>query len=87
MNTMKLDRTIILLKEPKDGDYIIQKNIGFKEENGISLVKDNFLTTWLEKNQTPPMIIKTAAAIIIFFCKIIINFKINECLFFYIISY
>ncbi|PJC51377.1 MAG: hypothetical protein CO031_02965, partial [Candidatus Nealsonbacteria bacterium CG_4_9_14_0_2_um_filter_37_38] len=53
MNTMKLDRTVVLLREPGDGEYIIQKNIGFKEENGISLVKDNFLTTWLERTQNP----------------------------------
>ncbi len=53
MNTMKLDRTVILLREPGDGKYRIQKNIGFREENGISLVKDNFLTVWLEKTQKP----------------------------------
>lgn len=53
MKTMKLDRVVILLREPGNGDYQIQKNIGFKEENGISLVKDNFLTIWLEKNQKP----------------------------------
>ncbi|MDD2696775.1 MAG: ATP-binding protein [Candidatus Pacebacteria bacterium] len=53
MNTMKLDRTVVLIREPGDGEYRIQKNIGFKEENGISLVKDNFLTVWLEKNQKP----------------------------------
>ena len=52
-NTMKLDRTVILLRESGNGDYRIQKNIGFREENGISLVKDNFLTAWLEKNQMP----------------------------------
>jgi len=53
MNTMKLDRTVILLREPGDGEYQIQKNIGFKEENGISLVKDNFLTIRLEETQKP----------------------------------
>ena len=53
MNTMKLDRTVILLREPGDGEYQIQKNIGFREENGISLVKDNFLTVWLERTQKP----------------------------------
>lgn len=53
IKTMKLDRTVILLKEEGNGDYQIQKNIGFKEENGISLVKNNFLTTYLEKNQKP----------------------------------
>ncbi len=53
MNTMKLDRTVVLLREPGDGEYRIQKNIGFREENGISLVKDNFLTIWLERTQKP----------------------------------
>jgi len=53
METMKLDRTVILLQEPETGDYQIQKNIGFREENGISFVKDNFLTFYLEKNRKP----------------------------------
>ena len=48
--TMKLDRTVILLRE-ENGNYVILKNIGFKEENGISLVKDNFLTRYLEKTR------------------------------------
>ncbi|MDD5145443.1 MAG: ATP-binding protein [Candidatus Pacebacteria bacterium] len=51
VNTMKLDRTVILLRETGSGEYKIQKNVGFKEENGISLVKDNFLTTYLERTQ------------------------------------
>lgn len=51
--TMRLDRAVILTREPESGGYKIEKNIGFKEENGISLVKDNFLTTYLEKNQKP----------------------------------
>jgi len=53
MDTMKLDRTVVLLKEPGGKEYKIQKNIGFREENGISLVKDNFLTLWLERTQKP----------------------------------
>lgn len=53
METMKLERTIILLRDIKNGNYTIQKNIGFKEENGISLVRDNFLTSWLEKTKKP----------------------------------
>lgn len=53
INTIKLDRTVVLLKESDDGEYNIQKNIGFKEENSIALVKDNFLTDWLEKTQNP----------------------------------
>jgi signal transduction histidine kinase/small basic protein len=50
---MKLDRAVLLLRKPETGEYLIQKNIGFKEENGISLVKDNFLTIFLEKTQKP----------------------------------
>jgi signal transduction histidine kinase len=52
-DTMKLNRAVILIRSEKEGRYIIQKNIGFKEENGISLVKDNFLTEYLEKKQKP----------------------------------
>ena len=52
ISTMKLDRTVVLLRE-KTGRYVILKNIGFKEENGISLVKDNFLTEFLEKTRQP----------------------------------
>jgi len=50
---MKLDRTVILLRDPQTRAYQIIKNIGFREENGISLVKDNFLTRYLEKTQKP----------------------------------
>jgi hypothetical protein len=53
IETMKLDRTVILLKDHQTGNYKILKNIGFKEENGISLVRDNFLTRYLEKTQKP----------------------------------
>jgi signal transduction histidine kinase len=53
MDTMKLERTVILLRDSNTGEYKIQKNIGFKEENGISLVKDNFLTQHLKKTQKP----------------------------------
>lgn len=53
IETMKLDRTVILLKNTETKSYEIQRNIGFKEENGISLVKDNYLTSWLEKKQKP----------------------------------
>ncbi len=49
--TMKLDRVVILIRDEKRKKYVIQKNVGFKEENGISLVKDNFLTNYLEKKQ------------------------------------
>ncbi len=53
LNTLKLERIIILLKESEINKYQIKKNIGFKQENGASLVKDNFLTTYLEKTQKP----------------------------------
>ncbi len=52
-DTMKIDRVVILLRNEETGEYRIQKNIGFKEENGISLVKDNFLTDFLNKNKKP----------------------------------
>ncbi len=53
METMKLDRTVVLLRDESTGRYDIQKNIGFKEENGISLVQDNFLTEYLKETQKP----------------------------------
>jgi len=53
LRTMKLDRAVILLRKEKEGTYEIQRNIGFKEDNGISLVKDNFLTDHLEKTGKP----------------------------------
>jgi len=53
IDTMKLNRTVILLRKAGNGEFHIQKNIGFKEENGISLVRDNFLTIWMEKTQKP----------------------------------
>jgi len=49
-NTIKLDKIVILLKN-KNGGYDIQNNIGFKKERVISLVKDNFLATYLERTQ------------------------------------
>jgi len=52
LRTMKLDRAVILLRK-EGGVYEIQRNIGFKEDNGISLVKDNFLTNYLEKTKKP----------------------------------
>jgi len=53
INTMKLDRTGVLLRDSETKTYRIQKIIGFKEENGISLVKDNFLTIYLERTKKP----------------------------------
>jgi len=54
-DAMQLDRAGILLTD-QDGEaikYKIAKVIGFNENNGISLVQDNFLTRHLEKNQRP----------------------------------
>ncbi len=53
INTLKLDKTGILLRDKETGFFKIQRIIGFKEENGISLVKDNFLTDYLEKTNKP----------------------------------
>jgi signal transduction histidine kinase len=54
-NAMQLDRVGILLVD-QSGEvikYKIAKVIGFNENNGISLVQDNFLTRYLEKTQKP----------------------------------
>lgn len=40
-----------LHKEKHVSEYHIAKVIGFKESNGISLVKDNFLTAYLQKHK------------------------------------
>lgn len=53
LKTMKLERVVILLRDQRTGNYKIKKNIGFREENGISLVKDNFLTKFLEETKKP----------------------------------
>jgi signal transduction histidine kinase len=54
-NTMKLDRAGILLvnTDVKPIKYEIAKVVGFDENNGISLVQDNFLTKYLTKTQKP----------------------------------
>jgi len=52
IETMKLNRAVILMRK-EDGRYTILKNIGFRQENGISLVTDNFLTRYLEKRKKP----------------------------------
>ncbi len=53
MDTLKTERAVILIRDENTGKFDIAKNIGFKEENGISLVQDNFLTEWLKKNKKP----------------------------------
>lgn len=52
---MQLDRAGILLIDQDGGviKYKIAKVIGFNENNGISLVQDNFLTQHLQKTQKP----------------------------------
>lgn len=53
--SMQLDRAGVLLINQSEGvvKYKIEKVIGFNENNGISLVQDNFLTQHLEKTQKP----------------------------------
>ena len=53
IETMKLDKAGVLLRDFETGKYRIQKIIGFREENGISLVRDNFLTFYLERTKKP----------------------------------
>jgi signal transduction histidine kinase len=48
--TMQSSRVVILLRDKETGKFHIERNIGFREENGISLVQDNFLTDWLQEN-------------------------------------
>ena len=53
--TMQLNRAgVLLLDKSQSPDlYRIAKVIGFNEQNGISLVRDNFLTKYLEKTKLP----------------------------------
>jgi len=53
--TIHLNRAGVLLikKENQVLRYKIAKVIGFNENNGISLVQDNFLTRYLEKTKRP----------------------------------
>jgi len=52
---IQLDRAGVLLVDENGRRirYRIAKVVGFKEENGISLVQDNFLTRYLQKKQKP----------------------------------
>lgn len=54
-DTMRLERSGVLLREERQGaiNYKIERVAGFNEENGISLVKDSFLTNYLAKIQKP----------------------------------
>ncbi len=53
MKTMGLDRAgvLILSSEKNSKRYLVARVIGFNEQNGISLVRDNFLIQWLEQNR------------------------------------
>lgn len=53
--TMQLDRAGVLLLDPttQPMHYTIAKTIGFNPNNGLGLVKDNFLVYHLQKNQAP----------------------------------
>lgn len=53
--TMQLDRAGVLLinQNEKPIHYQIAQVSGFNEQNGISLVQDNFLTKYLQKTQKP----------------------------------
>ncbi len=51
MEVMKLNRAGVLLREDVTNKYKIQHITGFREDNGISLVRNNFLTERLEKTK------------------------------------
>ncbi len=53
--TMRLDRAGVLLinRNKNPINYQIAKVVGCNEQNGISLVQDNFLTKYLHKSQKP----------------------------------
>lgn len=54
LETMRLERVGVLLKDSETSDhYKIKKVVGFHEDNGISLVRDSFLTKYLEEKRTP----------------------------------
>jgi signal transduction histidine kinase len=42
---------LLLSPEKNSKRYLISKVIGFNEQNGISLVRDNFLVQWLQNNK------------------------------------
>jgi len=53
--TMRLNRAGVLLinQSTKPAHFQIAKVVGFNEQNGISLVQDNFLTKYLQTTQKP----------------------------------
>lgn len=50
LQTMRLSRVAVLVRDYEDYHFKIQKTIGFNQDNGIALVKDNFLTSYLEEH-------------------------------------
>ncbi|MDZ7798145.1 MAG: ATP-binding protein [Patescibacteria group bacterium] len=52
-DTMKLDRTGVLLFDQETHNYQVKSNIGFSVANGISLVRNNFLTNYLLEKRKP----------------------------------
>ncbi len=52
IESMNLERAVVLVRGD-DTRFKIGNNIGFKRENGISMVKNQFLVEWLQKNKKP----------------------------------
>lgn len=52
-DAMRLDRAGVLLLNEQTSNYQVQKTIGFAADNGISLVRNNFLTSHLLKTRQP----------------------------------
>ena len=51
--TMHLDRAGVLLYDESSSNYKIYRTEGFTESNGISLVRNNFLTNYLKQSRKP----------------------------------
>ncbi len=51
INIMGLTKAAVLIGDKDTKRFRIAKTIGFDENNGISMVEDNFLTQFLEKNK------------------------------------
>jgi len=51
--TMRLDRAGVLLYDERSTNYKVYRTEGFTESNGISLVRNNFLTKYLVETRKP----------------------------------
>ena len=51
-NSMGLDRAGVLVLDKKTSNYRVQKVVGFNEQNGIALVRNNYLTNYLTKQKS-----------------------------------